>query len=61
MILCGYFLGLRIPHINQNIHYVIGVVIFLSVLPAIISLLRARFSGSSRPPSIATPVRSERD
>ena len=57
MILCGYFLARQIPNINQNIHYVIAVVIFLSVLPAIISLLRARFSGSSRPPSIQTPAR----
>jgi membrane-associated protein len=57
MILCGYFLGRQIPNINQNIHYVIGVVIFLSLLPAIISVLRARFSGSSRPPSVQTPVR----
>ena len=57
MILCGYLLARQIPNINQNIHYVIAVVIFLSVLPAIISLLRARFSGSSRPPSTQTPAR----
>lgn len=61
MILCGYFLGRQIPNINQNIHYVIAVVVLLSVLPAIISLLRARFSGSSRPPTVQAPASSERN
>ena len=42
MILGGYFLGRTIPNISQRIHYVILVVIFLSLLPAIISILRAR-------------------
>jgi len=42
MILAGYSLGRSVPNIGQRIHYVIAVVIFLSVLPAIISLLRAR-------------------
>ena len=42
MILGGYFLGRTIPNISQRIHYVILVVIFLSILPAIISILRAR-------------------
>lgn len=51
MILGGYFLGRSIPNISQRIHYVIAVVIFLSILPAIISVSRARRSGesSSRP------------
>ncbi|MGH9678834.1 MAG: DedA family protein, partial [Candidatus Acidiferrales bacterium] len=31
-LLGGYFLGLRIPNIGDNIHYVIAVVIFLSLL-----------------------------
>jgi membrane-associated protein len=60
MILCGFFLGRQIPNINQNIHYVIAVVIFLSLLPPIISVLRSRFPGSSRPPSIQTPGRDSR-
>lgn len=38
----GFFLGRSIPNISQRIHYVIAVVILLSVLPAIISILRAR-------------------
>ena len=42
MILGGYFLGRTIPNIGQRIHYVIIVVIVLSLLPAIISILRAR-------------------
>jgi membrane-associated protein len=46
MILGGYFLGRSIPNISQRIHYVIVVVVFLSLLPAIISLLRARGSSS---------------
>jgi membrane-associated protein len=46
MILGGYFLGRSIPNISQRIHYVIVVVVFLSLLPAIISLLRTRGSSS---------------
>jgi membrane-associated protein len=42
MILGGYSLGRTIPNISQRIHYVILVVVFLSLLPAIISILRAR-------------------
>ena len=41
-ILGGFFLGRTIPNISGKIHYVIAVVIFLSILPAIISILRAR-------------------
>ena len=44
MILGGYVLGHSVPNIGQRIHYVIAVVIVLSVLPAIISILRARRS-----------------
>ena len=42
MILGGYFLGRTIPNISQRIHYVILAVIVLSLLPAIISVLKAR-------------------
>ena len=42
MILGGYFLGRSVPNIGQQIHYVIGAVVVLSVLPAVISILRAR-------------------
>jgi len=61
MILGGYFLGKQIPNISENIHYVIAVVIFLSLLPPIISLLRARFSGSTKPSSLPQPAPHERD
>jgi membrane-associated protein len=44
MILGGFFLGRSVPNIGQRIHYVIAAVIVLSVLPAIISLVRARRS-----------------
>lgn len=42
MILGGYFLGRTVPNIGQRIHYVIAAVVVLSVLPAVISILRAR-------------------
>jgi len=42
MILGSYFLGHLIPNIAQRIHYVIAVVILLSIMPAIISILRTR-------------------
>ena len=42
MILGGYSLGRSVPKIGQRIHYVIAVVVVLSVLPAVISILRAR-------------------
>jgi len=41
-ILGGYFLGRTIPNISQRIHYVILVVVILSLLPAVISILRSR-------------------
>ena len=53
MILAGYFLGSIIPNIGERIHYVIGVVILLSLLPAIIGVLRAR---PSRAPKVAPAV-----
>jgi membrane-associated protein len=42
MILGGYFLGRSIPNIGERIHYVIVVVVVLSVLPAVIGILRER-------------------
>lgn len=55
MILGGYFLGRSIPNISQRIHYVILAVVFLSVLPVIISLLRARGTSSGDAAPITTP------
>lgn len=42
MSLLGYFLGAAIPNIDRYIHWVIAVVIFLSILPGIVEILRAR-------------------
>jgi len=50
MILGGYFLGRSVPNISERIHYVIAAVVIVSLLPAIISVLRARAS-FSRPPA----------
>jgi membrane-associated protein len=49
MTLTGYFLGRAVPDIDKHIHLVVAVVIFLSLLPGIISYLRAR---SQTPPSV---------
>lgn len=42
MVLLGYGLGRSIPHLEKKIQYVIAVVVFLSILPAIIQALKAR-------------------
>jgi membrane-associated protein len=52
----GYFLGTYIPGIDQHIEIVVAIVIFLSILPAIIGRFRAkrarRYDGS---PAVETP------
>lgn len=45
MVLGGYLLGSRVPNIGKYLHFVIGGIIFLSILPPIIGLLRSRNSG----------------
>jgi membrane-associated protein len=42
MLLTGYFLGQAVPDLEQHIHIVVAVVIFLSLLPGIIAFLRAK-------------------
>lgn len=42
MVLGGFFLGRSVPNVNQHLHIVIAVVVFLSILPAIIEALRHR-------------------
>ena len=44
MLLIGYYLGSTIPDIDKNIHYVIIVVVFLSLLPGIIKYLQVKWS-----------------
>ena len=39
----GYFLGRTVPNIDRHIHVVIAIVIFLSLLPGIIKLVRDRW------------------
>ena len=51
MTLTGYFLGRAIPDIDKHIHLVVAVVIFLSLLPGIISILRERIKARSAPTS----------
>ncbi len=38
----GYFLGNTIPGVDKHIEIVVAIVIFLSILPALISTYRAR-------------------
>lgn len=47
MILLGYTLGNTIPNIDKRIHYVLAIVIFLSLLPAIYSAWKARSGKNS--------------
>jgi membrane-associated protein len=49
MILGGYFLGRSVPNIGERIHYVIAVVVILSLLPAIIGILRSRKMAGRQP------------
>lgn len=57
-ILGGYFLGRTVPNISQRIHYVILIVVIVSVLPAIIGLLRGRKAAKSSA-SAASPRAGE--
>ena len=45
----GYLVGKAVPNINQYIHWVIAVVIFLSFLPGLIGAMRARSRRISKP------------
>jgi membrane-associated protein len=47
MVLGGYLLGRSIPNIGQRIHYVIAVVVVVSLIPAVISVLRERQEAKS--------------
>ncbi len=53
MTLIGYFLGRMVPNIESRIHIVVAVVIFLSLLPAMIAWLRSKLAAkgeaSARP------------
>jgi membrane-associated protein len=47
MILGGYFLGQLVPDIHKHIDKVIVIIIFLSLLPAIIKVAREKFKRAS--------------
>lgn len=47
MILLGFFIGNTVPDIDKHIHKVILVVVFLSILPAIIEVIRERRRGKA--------------
>ena len=47
MSLTGYYLGLIVPDIENRIHIVIAIVIFLSLLPAIVAYVRSKLQARS--------------
>ena len=49
MLFTGYFLGRMVPGIDKHIEKVIIVVIFLSILPGIISWMKERKRGAANP------------
>jgi len=51
MTLTGYYLGRAVPDLEKNIHIVVAVVIFLSLLPAMIAWLRSRGPAAPAPES----------
>ena len=55
MILLGYSLGRSVPNIDKHMHYVIAVVIFLSLLPAIYHSLKSRVRKPAPPLKNAEP------
>ena len=59
MLLGGYLAGSRIPNIGQYLHLIIGAIIFLSILPPIISILRAWRAGKTNPPTSAAVPEAE--
>ena len=61
MVLVGFFLGSVVPNVNTHIHWVIAVVVFLSLLPAIIGALRARRQKLDRPASSLPDVQPRQD
>ena len=43
----GYLLGRSVPNIGKYIHYVIAVVVVVSILPALIGVMKSRKAGGS--------------
>lgn len=55
MMLAGFTLGSTVPNINKKLHWVIAVVVLLSLLPVIIQVLKARGKKGSAPLPAAQP------
>lgn len=54
-VLGGFFLGRSVPNVKGNLHIVIAVVVFLSILPAIIEALRHRRARAAGAPVAVVP------
>jgi membrane-associated protein len=61
MTLSGYFLASMVPNIGARIHYVIAVVILLSILPPVIGALRARANTRARQQAAVSTAQPERE
>jgi membrane-associated protein len=55
MLLGGYLAGSRIPNIGKYLHYIIGTIILLSILPPIIGILRSRRANQEKPTGTIVP------
>lgn len=55
MTLLGYTLGRTVPNIDKHMHYVIAVVIFVSLMPAMYQALKSRISKPAPPIKHAEP------
>ncbi|MBI3663490.1 MAG: VTT domain-containing protein [Acidobacteria bacterium] len=49
MVLLGYFLGRAVPNVDRYVHFIIVIVVFLSILPGVIEYLRARAKSTAPP------------
>ncbi len=60
-VLGGFFLGRSMPNVKENLHIVIAVVVFLSLLPAIIETVRQRRTrrAGAAPPAGAAVAEEE--
>lgn len=58
MVLVGYSLGRTIPHVEKRIHYIIAVVIVLSLMPAVYHAWKAR---AAQQPAEMERAQPERD
>jgi len=59
MVAIGYFLGSYIPGIDQHIEIVVAIVVFISLLPGLISWYRGRRAKQYDGSSASKPARSE--